>query len=78
MIKSVFAALFKDDNTICFNENSFDVTFSYNEMAILTKDFHNINLDDSNYDEDYPQTIIRVRVWLGIVIFENVKHLKKS
>ena len=44
----------RDDNIIYFNENSSDVIFSCNEMGILSIDINNINLDDSNYDEDDP------------------------
>ena len=49
MIKKLFTALCIDDN-----ENSGNALFSCNEMGI---DLNNINLDDTNYNEDDPETI---------------------
>ena len=37
--------------------------------------FNNISLDDNNFDEDDPETIIHVRV---IAWRSNVKHLKND
>ena len=31
-------------------------------MGILNIDLNNINLDDTNYDEDDPETIIHIRL----------------
>ena len=56
MIKK-FIALYADDNIVCFNEDSGNAVFSCNEMGIPSKDLNNINLDDTNYDEDDPETI---------------------
>ena len=33
------------------------VIFSYNEMGILSIDLNNINLGDTNYNEDHPEAI---------------------
>ena len=49
MIKKLFTALYADENTLYFNEDSGDAVFSYNEMGIVNIDLNNINLDD-NFD----------------------------
>ena len=37
-----------------------------------------MNLDnDNDFDEDDPDTIIPVRLWLGIVNLKNKKHIKQ-
>ena len=41
-------------------------------MGIL----NNISLDNT-FDEDDPDTIIHIRLWLGILNLKNTKHLKK-
>ena len=43
-----------------FNEDSGNVVFSCNEMGILNIDLNNIKLDDSNYEQDDPATIILI------------------
>ena len=77
MFKKLFTSLYTDDNIIYFNENSGDVIFSCNEMGILSLDLTNIILDDSNYDEDDPETIIHVRLLVWHSKFEKHKALKK-
>ena len=62
MIKKLLTLLCAGGNVICCNEDSDDVIFSYNEMGILDLDLSNINLDDSNYNEDDPDTSIHVRL----------------
>ena len=62
LLKKLFTALYADDNILYFNEDSGDAVFSCNEMGILRIDLNNINLDDTNYDEDDPETIIYVRL----------------
>ena len=49
------------DNVLYFNEDSGDVIFSCNEMGILSIDLNSINLDDTNYDGDDPESIIHIR-----------------
>ena len=41
-----------------FDKDSANVTFSSDEVGILSVDFNNINLDDANFYEDDPKTII--------------------
>ena len=43
------------------NEDSDNVTFYSDEMGFRSVDLNNINLDDANFDESYPETIIHVR-----------------
>ena len=62
MIKKLHNALFPGDDIDFFNENSDNVTFSKDEMEILSVVLSNINLDDINFDEDDPETIIHVRL----------------
>ena len=42
-------------------------------MGILSEDYNNINLEDVNFNEDYPKTIVEVR--LGVMELNYVKHL---
>ena len=44
------------------NEDSNNVTFFDDEIGILSVDLDKINLDDVNFDEDYPKTSIHVRL----------------
>ena len=47
-------------------------------MGILSIDLNNVNLDDSNYDEDGPENIIHVRRLAWHTRFEKRKALKKT
>ena len=47
-------------------------------MGILSIDLNNINLDDSNYNEDDPETVIHVRLLTWHSKFEKRKALKKE
>ena len=70
MIKKLYTALYADENVFYFNEDSDDIVFSCNEMGILNVDLNNINLDN-NFGEDYPGTIILIR------LLKNAKNLRK-
>ena len=37
-------------------------TFFSDEVSVITMNFNNINLDDNNFDEEDPETIIHVRL----------------
>ena len=78
MIKRNVAVLYTDDNILYFNEDSSDVIFSYNEMGILSVGPNNINLDNTNYDEDDPETIIYVRLLAWRAKFKKRNVLKKE
>ena len=43
-------------------EDSGDAVFSCNKMGIPSINLNNINLDDTNYEEDDPETIIHSRL----------------
>ena len=60
-----------------FDENSGNVTFSSDEMGILSVVYNNINLGDVNFDEDDPETIIHVRLMAWHNRLNNIKHFKK-
>ena len=81
MIKKLFTALFADENILYFDDDlgidlDLDlVVFNCNETGILNKDLSCINLDDNNFDEDYPCTIIHVRPLPWYAKFEKLKEL---
>ena len=60
-IKKLFTALYADENILYFNKDSGNVVFSCNKMGILNIDLNDIN-PDNNFDEDDPDTIIRIRL----------------
>ena len=60
-----------------FDEDSGDVTFSSNKMGILSVDPNNNNIDDINFDENDPETIIHVRLLAWCNKFEKRKAFKK-
>ena len=68
MIKNLDHGLFSNDSIIFVNEDSNNITLLSDEMGFLSVDLNNINLDDANFDEDDPETIIHVRlmVWCNI------------
>ena len=75
MIQELFTALYADENIPYFNENSGNVEFSCNEMGILNIDLNNINLDDTNYDKNGPDTIIFIRLLAWHIKFKKCKAL---
>ena len=62
MIKKLHDIIFANYDILSFDEDSGNVTFSIDEMSILSVDLDKINLDDVNFDEDDPETIIHVRL----------------
>ena len=77
IIYKLDTAFYADENILYFNEDSVDAIFSCNEMGIHNIDLNNINLGDTNYDEDYPDTIILVRLLAWHIKFKKRKALKK-
>ena len=77
MIKKLSTDWYAGD-ILGFNENSVNVAFRCNEMGVLSINRNNINLDDTNYEENDPDNIILVSLWLGIVNWKNAKHLKRD
>ena len=62
MIKNLPTTLYADNNILRFNKDSGGAVFSCNELGILRKDFFNINLHNTNDDEDNLETIIHIRL----------------
>ena len=60
-----------------FTENSDNVVFKWNRMGILNIDLDNIDLGDTNYEEDDLDTIILIRLLTCHIKFEKGKELKK-
>ena len=69
--------MYVDENILYFNEESDNVIFNCNGMGIRSIYLNNINLDDINYEEDDPETIIHIRILAWHIKFENGKQLKK-
>ena len=47
-------------------------------VFIFSLDLDKINpANDKNVDKDDVETIIHVRLWLGVINLKNAKHLKK-
>ena len=61
MIKKLYTALYADDDSLFFDEDSVNVIFCCNEMGILSVNLNNIN-PDNNFAEDDPDTIILIRL----------------
>ena len=79
MIKNLQNALFTDNDDILFFDEDFgNVTSSSDEMGILSVDLNNINLEDVNFCEDDPETIIHVRLMACHNRLKQRKALKKS
>ena len=77
MIKKRFTALYADENILYFNEDSRNVVFNCNGMSILNTNLNNINHEDTNYDQDDPDTIIPIRFLVWHIKIEKHKELKK-
>ena len=48
--------------TLYFDEDFINVVFNCNEMGILNINVNFINLDENNFDELDPDTIVHVRL----------------
>ena len=78
MIKNLFTALYTYDNILYFNEDSGNAVFSRNGMGILNIYLNNVNLDDIDYNQDDPETIIYIRLLDCHIKFKKRKALKKE
>ena len=77
MIKILFTVFCTDENIPYFNEDSGNVVFTCEGRGSLNIDLENINLVDTNYDEDDHVTIILVWLLAWHIKFEKRKALKK-
>ena len=75
-IKELPTAFYPDENILYFNKNSGNTMFFYNEMRVLNINHNNINLDDTNYDDDNSETIILIRLLSWHIKFGKRKALK--
>ena len=77
MIDKLYTDLYTHKNILCLNEDSSDSIFPCNYMGILNIDLNNINCENTNYDEDDPDTIILIKLLAWHIKFEKPKALKK-
>ena len=77
MIKTLFIALYTDDNIFYSNEDSGNVVYSCYKMGFLNIDLNNINLDN-NFDEDESDTTIFIRHLAWCIKFYKRKELKEK
>ena len=68
---------YADENILYFNEHSSNVVLNCNGIGILNIDPNNIDLDDTNYDEDDPDNIFFIRLLAWHIKFEKCKALQK-
>ena len=78
IIKKLSTAFYTDENILNFNKDSGSVICSCNGMGILNIDLNDINLDDTNFDEDGPDVYFIVRILDWHFKFEKRKTLIKS
>ena len=78
MTKKLFTALHADDNRLYFNKDSGNIVFSCNEIGIINIYLHYINIDDTNYNGDDPETIIHIRLLAWHIKLEKRKALRKE
>ena len=53
--------MYADENVLYFHEDSDNVTFTCNGTSILCVNLNNIDLYDTNYEEDNPDAIILIK-----------------
>ena len=75
MIKTLHNALFVDDDILFSEGDSYNVTFSNDEMGILSADLNNANCDGND-----PETIIYVRLmtWYNRLSYVFKKDMSKE
>ena len=72
-VKIFFTAFYTDENILYFNEDFSNVIFTCTGMGIVYIDLNNINLDNTNYDEDDPDTIILLRLLTWLIKFQKTQ-----
>ena len=78
--------MFEKLDYVAFSNNDIDlddkdsdiVTFFINDTDHNTIDLINFNLDGDNRDYDDTESIINVRLWVGVIYINNVMHVKKQ
>ena len=77
MIKRLDYSLFVNSDIILIKENFNNLTIFCGEMDILSVDLDKINIDDTNFDEDDPETIIHVWLMAWCNCHEQCIHMTK-
>ena len=62
MLEKLDDVIFSNNDLVFVSEDSDHVTFISDDMGLNTMYLHNINLDDDNFDDDGPETIIHDRL----------------
>ena len=62
VFRKILYALFVDDDILCFDKDSGNVTFSSDEIGNISVDLNNINLDDIYFNNAVSEIIISVRL----------------
>ena len=78
--------MFEKLDYVAFSNNAIDlddkdsdiVTFFTDDTDHNTINLININLDGDNRDDDDTESIINVRLWVGVIYINNVRHVKKQ
>ena len=63
LIKDFYDVVILNDDIVFFNKDSGNVTFSSNEMGILSVNPNNFKPDDDNFNEVDPETLIQIIAW---------------
>ena len=75
--KNINTLQYADENKLSFNEDFINAVFNCNRMVILDIDLNKINRDDTNYDDQDPDSIILARLLALHIKFEKSKALTK-
>ena len=67
IVKKFYNALFAENNLHFLDEHSGNATFFSDEMRVLSINLNDTNLDDVNFDEDYPKTSFMQDIWLSAI-----------
>ena len=73
MLEKLDDVIFSNNDLVFVCEDS-DVTFISDDMGLNTMYLHNINLDDDDFDDDDPETIIHVR--LSVIDTNTARYVK--
>ena len=77
MIRNLHEALFANDDILSSDEDSGNVTFSSDEIGILSVDLNNAKLDDANLMKMILRLLFMLAFWYDKINLKNAKHLKK-
>ena len=60
MFADLDSAVFFNDDIVYVNTNSDNATFHSNDMGLVNIDLINVSLNDDNFHDDDPKTIIHI------------------